>query len=283
MVDLLVVEEFVRHLWVSSMHRCAGIHEAMGSLTNQKQSEQHTELGKNRILRDNKDLEEVIKWFDSHEPFDPSEHNLKSISSGITAVTDEINCDNADEIGEMIQEKLDGVCFEDAVIKRKSKVNTLHKLTPGTKIGDKIVQIDLKILFTRLLALIQREEKIVEQFRYKLTPEQAALYHHGLMRKATKSVLRKWILDKFNPSPLESAGMYVVDGGALLHKVMWSSGTYKDVIEKYLEYVRRKYGKYHKNVCVVFDGFSDKFSTKTEEHERRGQTPSSDITITENM
>ena len=30
------------------------------------------------------------------------------------------------------------------------------------------------------------------------------------MWKATKSVLRKWILDKFNPSPLESAGMYVV-------------------------------------------------------------------------
>ena len=35
-------------------------------------------------------------------------------------------------------------------------------------------------------------------------------------------------------------------------------------------------------VCVVFNGFSNKFSTKTEEHERRSQTPSSDITITEN-
>ena len=58
--------------------------------------------------------------------------------------------------------------------------------------------------------------------------------------------------------------MYVVDGGALLHKVMWSSGAYKDVIDKYLEYVRRKYRKYHKNVCVVFDGFSDKFSTRTQ-------------------
>ena len=119
------VTESVHHLWVSSMHRCARIHEGMGSLTNQKQrtSEQHTELGKSRISQDNMDLEEVIKWFDSHEPFDPLEHNLKSISSGITAVTDKINCDNAVEIGEMIQEKLDGVCFEDAVIKQKSKVN----------------------------------------------------------------------------------------------------------------------------------------------------------------
>ena len=102
------VTESVRHLWISSMHRCARIHEAMGSLTNQKQRtlEQHTELGKSRISRDNKYLEEVIKWFDSHETFDPSEHNLKSISSGITAVTDEINCDNAKEVGEMIQQKL---------------------------------------------------------------------------------------------------------------------------------------------------------------------------------
>ena len=84
------------------LYRCAGIHEAMGSLTNQKQrtSEHHTESGRSRISRDNKDLEEVIEWFDSREPFDPSEHNLKSISYGITAVTDEINCDNVEEIGE---------------------------------------------------------------------------------------------------------------------------------------------------------------------------------------
>ena len=130
----------------------------------------------------------------------------------------------------MIQRKLDAVCFEDVVIKRKSNANTLDKLTPGTKIGDKIVQIDSKIVFIRLLALIQRGEKILEQFRYELTQEPTALYHHGLMRKATKSFLRKWILDKFNPSPLESAGMYVIDGGALLHKVTCSSGTYRDVL-----------------------------------------------------
>ena len=53
------ITESVRHLWIGSMHRCAGIHDAMGNLTGQLHctSAQHTELGKSRIRRDNSDLD----------------------------------------------------------------------------------------------------------------------------------------------------------------------------------------------------------------------------------
>ena len=53
------ITEPVRNLCIGSMHRCAGIHDAMGNLTGQLHctSEQHTELGKSRIRRDNSNLD----------------------------------------------------------------------------------------------------------------------------------------------------------------------------------------------------------------------------------
>ena len=77
------ITDSVKLLWVSSMRRCAGIHDAMGNLTQQRHrsSEQHVELGSSRIKRDNSDLKRLIDWFDAHEPFDPRQPLLQSISS----------------------------------------------------------------------------------------------------------------------------------------------------------------------------------------------------------
>ena len=48
---------------------------------------------------------------------------------------------------------------------------------------------------------------------------------------------------------------YVLDGGALLHRVPWprGNGTYRDVLAAYTSYVSRKYGR----PTVVFDGYDD--------------------------
>ena len=96
------VSESVRLLWVNSMHRCAGIHNAMGNLTGHRhrKSKQHIELSTSRIKRDNSNLQKLIELFDNHEPFDPDEHLLKSLSSGITASPEDgVNCDEAEEVG----------------------------------------------------------------------------------------------------------------------------------------------------------------------------------------
>ena len=108
------ITESVLVLWVSSMHRCAGIHNAMGNLTGQlhRTSEQHIDLGTSRIKRDNSDLKKSIEWFDNHEHFDPSQPLLRSLASGVTATYgDGINCDDFENAGFLIQEKLNGVCI----------------------------------------------------------------------------------------------------------------------------------------------------------------------------
>ena len=50
--------ESVHILWFYSMHKCAGIHEAMSQLTQlySSTSEQHVEFGLSRMKRDNVDL-----------------------------------------------------------------------------------------------------------------------------------------------------------------------------------------------------------------------------------
>ena len=59
---------------------------------------------------------------------------------------------------------------------------------------------------------------------------------------------------------------YVLDGGALLHRVIWHGSTFDDVIQQYCEFINSKYG-----LCsIVFDGYK-KQTTKDHEHLRRSQ------------
>ena len=63
------ITESVRLQWILSMHKCAGIQEAMTMMTDMKTkaSEQHIELGRSS---DFQDLLKIQEWFDQHEPFD---------------------------------------------------------------------------------------------------------------------------------------------------------------------------------------------------------------------
>ena len=92
----------VRLVWVHSMHRCAGVHNSMTTLTGlqHRSSEQHVELGESRIRRDNVGLEKIKSWFDHDNPFNINAPKLRSLSSGLTASDgDQINCDDAEQVG----------------------------------------------------------------------------------------------------------------------------------------------------------------------------------------
>ncbi len=59
---------------------------------------------------------------------------------------------------------------------------------------------------------------------------------------------------------------YVLDGGALLHRILWTRGsTYDEICEQYVKYVQRHYGK----LVVVFDGYLSGPSTKDATQQRR--------------
>ena len=242
--------------------------------------QQHVELSTSRRLRDYSDLKKLTEWFEEHDTFDTNLTDLRSLSSGLTASEeDDVNCDDAENVGQAIQIKLYDLCFEDAKLKRSDQIRTLSRLQDGVKLNNVSTYIDPLVLFGRLTALVQRQEDIPSQFFYELTPEPTSLFKDGLMRKPTKSTLRNHFLKNI-PSTTSIAKSCVVGGGALLHEVQWlPKCTYNELADHFVNFVKRKYGK-HDHICVVFDGYDDTLSTKTHEHVRRKGTASSNVNIT---
>ena len=73
---------------------------------------------------------------------------------------------------------------------------------------------------------------------------------------------------------MKQSTSYVIDGGALLHRVHWVKDMkFCDIANQYVCYVRRNYG----SVSIVFDGYDDEMLIKSSEHVRRsdlkGSTP----------
>ncbi len=82
------------------------------------------------------------------------------------------------------------------------------------------------------------------------------------------------------PSTQSIRAEYVLDGGALLHKIKWAKkGTYADIVQQYASYVHAKYGTCH----VIFDGYPDVPSIKDHEHQRRANKACADIQLHESM
>ena len=67
------------------------------------------------------------------------------------------------------------------------------------------------------------------------------------------------------PSPATPA-QYVLDGGAILHRLLWPSGGKFDAIcSRYVQYVSDKY----RSPVIVFDGYQNGPSTEDNTHSRR--------------
>ena len=85
---------------------------------------------------------------------------LLSISTSLTASDDDkINCDNAENVGIQIQKKLDGVCFEEMLIKRNDQTCSLASFQDCLKVDNQKVQINSLVLFGHLTTLTQRQNQ----------------------------------------------------------------------------------------------------------------------------
>lgn len=63
-------------------------------------------------------------------------------------------------------------------------------------------------------------------------------------------------------TPNSPNSIYYIDGGMLLHKVIWQpSSTFRDIYNQYENYIMSKYGR---RVHVIFDGYEDQLSTKNQ-------------------
>ena len=263
----------VRDQWVYTMHQRATVHEAMTRLTGTRRmtSAQHVELGQTRRKRDLDDLERILRWLHDHNPFDTeAPEGLRSISAGFLAKP-EVNCDNAEEVGHRIQATLDGLAYQDAKLKRRDQVKTLETSLPGVKIGgEKTIHIDPSTLFLRCVDVSNRLGlPLHEYFKYELCTIPLALFKTGFMLKTEKASLstRLLALVESDESVAQASSVFVViDGGWLLHKVVWCRNvTMVHVLQQYVTFVRRKYVR---NCTVIFDGYGEA-NIKDHEHQRR--------------
>jgi hypothetical protein len=203
--------------------------------------------------------------------------NLHSLSTSVVSVKskDKVNCDDAENIGSVIQKKLNGVTFTEAKIKKKDLLVPLHSLanSPLDAENKDVISVNPTLLFTRLAAIAEREDNVEQYFDYELNHQPLSLFKNGFMRKPDKAALRKRLLPDNDVTTIDvSQFQHVLDGGALLHRVHWVKGMqFAKVAEAYVSYVRRHYGQ----AKIVFDGYEDQMSIKANEHLRRSSKGSS--------
>ena len=99
------------------------------------------------------------------------------------------------------------------------------------------------------------------------------------MRKPEKTQLAKEIddyacslSDEAVTNEVPQTESYVLDGGSLMHRVQWTTGsTYGAIADCYVDFTLRNYGM----ATVVFDGYHDRPSVKDSTHQRRQQKKTS--------
>ena len=87
-----------------------------------------------------------------------------------------------------------------------------------------------------------------------------------MFRQANKSVLpdERWKFISPGKSDNSVGALYVLDGGAFLHRILWNRGmTYGEITQQYTCM------SHYKNAVIVFDGYSEGPPTKDMTHARR--------------
>ena len=135
----------------------------------------------------------VFNWVSQHNPFDTSQPELRSLSSGLTASDgDGINSDAVAEIGQSIQRMLNNVNVLAYSLKRSMQVRNLVELEKGVKIDSENVHVDPHALFSKLVILLERQD-VTPFFKFELTPFPISLFKNFQMRQTNKAVLKQYL------------------------------------------------------------------------------------------
>ena len=123
------------------------------------------------------------------------------------------------------------------------------------KIQDEYVHVDSQLLFQKVQTVGTKNGELQNVFDHELCHYPPALCESvNTIRPTTKSSLADalWCPQAAKlPGPSETV-QYVLDGGALLHRIPWTRGaTYDQIFEQYSAYVIRRYCR----AIVVFDGY----------------------------
>uniref|UniRef100_A0A1B6EQB8 Uncharacterized protein n=1 Tax=Cuerna arida TaxID=1464854 RepID=A0A1B6EQB8_9HEMI len=278
------VSESVLAMWTLGMVATQNICEEVERFCNVSftTSEQHVELRTSRINRDNRNVNKLVSWFQQHCPF-PEKTYLMSLSTGLVG-DDRINCHNAEEIGEVGVANVVGKDFASITFKRKDRVKPLEVMTSSIPVEGESVLINPTSLFQRISIVKQSDEELENFLSYELAPYPLSLFNENGMRKGTKSALYKAFQASDQSLDLKNS-IVVVDGGFLLHRVVWGKGiSFSNICNKYVNYV---IANYDSTATVVFDGYPEVSivrGTKQYERNRRSRKHvSTTLDISDNL
>ncbi|CAH2098341.1 unnamed protein product [Euphydryas editha] len=226
--------------WTLGMIRLQDVCEQITEYCNLSMdtSEQHIDYRDSRIQRDNEDLEKIDNWFATHVfTLDCSE--LICIANGIVA-SENINCQRAFEIGEDLITNITGSDFQRLSFQRKNKVLPFSAMTSTIEVDKSRVVINPLLLFQRMCISRETVGDVKEYFRYELAPFPLSLFGEDGMRKGTKSSLFNAFTPVERSSNISANSHFVIDGGFLLHKVVWDrNSSFNDITNKYVKYVQK--------------------------------------------
>lgn len=129
------------------------------------------------------------------------------------------------------------------------------------------------MLFQRIVITKKNVAELIEYMKYELAPFPLALFNEAGMRKTKKSE----VFVESSEEPNHKDCTHVIDGGYLLHRVVWHQNqTYESICAAYLGYVKRNF---RARSVIVFDGYTDSSSStkKTEQYCRSMKHSSVDI------
>ena len=160
-----------------SSHIVANYTEALRDLTGANAgtwSEQHRDMN----------LRTFVNYLAVHNPLNTETSDLVNVSTGVIA-SDNVNVDEAMEIGKNIVNNMDGKCLGDVSFKRKDQEKTFAVIKRSVKVDGKEVQISSDQLYQRLLASVMRNgSPLSEVFSFELSAVAPSLfYDNGQMRK----------------------------------------------------------------------------------------------------
>ena len=163
--------------------------------------------------------------------------------------------------------KIVGKRFSDVKLSQKNRALPLASMWNSIKVRGETVVVDPLMIFQRISISKQTDEDLKTYMKYELAPFPLSLFDENGMRKTRKAALYVF---EVSMTEIDFCDFdIVVDGGFLLHKVVWpKDSNISTICQCYIKYIRKHY--LGKSCTVVFDGYSSiECSTKRAEHSRR--------------
>lgn len=160
---------------------------------------------------------------------------------------------------------MEGISADNFSFKRKDQAITLA-CKSSVKVDGELVQVDPQLLFQRLT--LAGKSNLEDTMIHELCTFPPALFEtRGLLNEPQKASFADaiWSFVKNKEVLVPKQARTILDGGALVHRLPWKTGsTFASILESYSDYVIKKYGK----AVIVFDGYCGA-STKDMTHRQR--------------